>query len=140
MLPAATRQRHRAAQRAPRGSRGQELPCVTPNLLVSRRIMKECRPSRYSRRGTARQEDSSLDVFEAIRTVLAIRQYKDSPIPEETVRRIVEAGRLTASSQNKQPWHFIVVRERRTLQELAQLARSGPYIAEAAKADNVAVV
>jgi nitroreductase len=101
--------------------------------------MKECKPSRHCRRGTARQEDSSLDVFEAIRTVLAIRQYKDSPIPEDAVRRIVEAGRLTASSQNKQPWHFIVVRDRQTLQELAELARSGPYIAEAAFAVIVAV-
>ena len=68
-----------------------------------------------------------MDVFEAIRTVVAVRQYRDSPIPGNAIRRIVEAGRLTASSQNKQPWHFIVVQDRRRLLELAQLAQELGY-------------
>src|SRR5579875_665691 len=72
-----------------------------------------------------------MDVFEAVRTILAIRSYQDKPVPEEVVRRIVEAGRLTASSMNLQPWHFIVVRDRDTLRQLGSLARTGPYIAGA---------
>jgi nitroreductase len=51
-------------------------------------------------------------VFEAARTVLAIREYEDRPVPEEVLHRIVEAGRLSASARNGQPWHFILVRER----------------------------
>ena len=50
-------------------------------------------------------------VFDAVRTVMAIRDYADKPVPAEIVTRIVEAGRLTASASNKQPWHFVVVRD-----------------------------
>jgi len=72
-----------------------------------------------------------METFDAIRTVLAVRRFKDTPIPEPIVRQIVEAGRLTASGGNSQPWHFIVVRDRQTLRRLGQLARTGPYIPQA---------
>ena len=72
-----------------------------------------------------------MDVFHAVRTILAVRSYQDKPVPEEVVHRIVEAGHLTASSVNLQPWHFIVVQDRNTLQQLGSLARTGPYIAQA---------
>ena len=42
-----------------------------------------------------------MDVFDLVRTVLAVRQYQDRPVPDQVIRRIVEAGRLTASSINK---------------------------------------
>ena len=72
-----------------------------------------------------------METLEAIRTVLAVRHFKDTPIPEPIVRQIVEAGRLTASGGNSQPWHFIVVRDKETLRRLGQLARTGPYIPQA---------
>lgn len=80
-----------------------------------------------------------MDVFEAVRTLLAVRHYQDKPVPDQTVHRIVEAGRLTASSMNQQPWHFIVIQDRETLRQLGALARTGPYIAEAPLAIAVAV-
>ena len=73
-------------------------------------------------------------VFEAVRTVLAVREYQDREVPDDVIRRIVEAGRLTASGGNRQPWHFVVVRERENLRELGSLVRTGPYIAGAAAA------
>ena len=72
-----------------------------------------------------------MDVFEAVRTLLAVRGYQDKPVPDAVVRRIVEAGRLTGSGMNRQPWHFIVVRDRDTLRRLGALASSGPYVAQA---------
>lgn len=72
-----------------------------------------------------------MDTFEAVRTVLAVRQFRDTPIPADTVRQIVEAGRLTASGSNSQPWRFIVVQSKETLSQLGALARTGPYIAQA---------
>ena len=72
-----------------------------------------------------------METFDAIRTVLAVRRFKETPIPEHIVRGIVEAGRLTASGGNSQPWHFIVVRNKETLRRLGQLARTGPYIPQA---------
>ncbi len=75
-----------------------------------------------------------METFDAVRTVLAVRAYQNKPVPPDTLRRIVEAGRLTASSMNGQPWHFVVVEERETLRQLGALARTGAYIAQAAAA------
>ncbi len=80
-----------------------------------------------------------METFDAIRTVLAVRHFKDTPISEPIVRQIVEAGHLTASSGNSQPWHFIVVRDKEILRRLGQLARTGPYISQAPLAIVVAM-
>lgn len=54
------------------------------------------------------------------------------------IRRIAEAAHLTASASNRQPWHFVVVRDRNTLQRLGRLVRTGPYIGGSAFAIAVA--
>jgi nitroreductase len=73
-----------------------------------------------------------MDVYETIRTLLAVRSFQEKPVPEEVIRRIVDAGRLTGSSMNRQPWHFVVITQRETLRLIGALASSGPYTAQAA--------
>jgi len=80
-----------------------------------------------------------METFESIRTVLAVREYEDKPIPPDLIHKIVEAGHLTASSMNRQPWHFIVVEDRDTLRQLGSIANTGPYIAQASLAIVVAI-
>ena len=80
-----------------------------------------------------------MDTFEAVRTMLAVRRYKDMPLSADLVQRLVEAAHLSASSMNLQPWQFIVVQERGTLRTLGDLAKTGPYVAEAALAIVVAI-
>jgi nitroreductase len=80
-----------------------------------------------------------MDVFDAVRTVLAVREYQEKRVAPEIVRRILDAGRLTGSSMNRQPWHFIAVQDRETLRRLGALAPTGPYIAQAALAIVVAI-
>jgi nitroreductase len=75
-----------------------------------------------------------MEVVDAIRTMLAVRRYQDQPVPEATLHRVVEAGRLTGSAKNLQPWHFIVVQDRGTLRQLGTLARTGAHVAQAAAA------
>ena len=77
-------------------------------------------------------------VFETVRTVLAVREFDDRPIPADLLNRIVEAGRLTASSMNLQPWHFVVVTSRDGLRELGSHIRTGRYVATSAAAVVVA--
>jgi len=72
-----------------------------------------------------------MEVFDVVRTVLAVRQFQQKPIPEPIVHQIVEAAHLTASSMNGQPWHFIVVQDKEMLRQLGSLAKTGPYIAQA---------
>lgn len=72
-----------------------------------------------------------MDVFDAVRTVLAVRRYADKRVPAELVHRIVEAGRLSASSINTQPWHFVVVEERASLRMIGQIMKTGRYTSDA---------
>jgi nitroreductase len=72
-----------------------------------------------------------VDVSEAVRTMLAVREYADREVPDGVVGKIVDAAHLSPSSMNRQPWHFIVVREKETLRKLGTMVRSGPYVAQA---------
>jgi nitroreductase len=49
------------------------------------------------------------DAISAIMDRRSIRRYKPLPIPEEDLRKILEAGRRAPSAGNRQPWHFVVV-------------------------------
>jgi nitroreductase len=77
-------------------------------------------------------------VFETVRTVLAVREFEDRPIPDDLLHHIVEAGRLTASSMNLQPWHFVLVTSRDGLRELGAQISTGRYVAGSAAAIVVA--
>src|SRR5688500_10539839 len=72
-----------------------------------------------------------MDVFDAVKKMLAVRKYRDQPIPNDVLVRIVDAGRLTGSSRNRQQWDFVVVRTPATLKQLGTLAPTGAYIADA---------
>lgn len=72
-----------------------------------------------------------MDVYQAIQTVLAVRSFQDKPVPADVVQRVIEAGRLTASARNAQPWYFIVVDDKNTLTQFGAKAQTGPYIAQA---------
>jgi nitroreductase len=80
-----------------------------------------------------------MNVFDAVRTLLAVRRYQDRPVPEDAIHRILEAGRLTASGLNRQPWHFVVVQDRDSLRQIGALMPTAPYIAQAPLAIVVAV-
>ena len=80
-----------------------------------------------------------MEVYDAIHTVLAVREFRNTPVPDYVVNKIVEAARLTASSKNGQPWHFVIVQNRDTLTKLGAAVTSGPYNAQAALAVVVAI-
>ncbi len=50
-----------------------------------------------------------MDVFEAVQKRKSQRSYKSTPVPPEILEKLLEAGRLSPSAKNIQPWHFIVV-------------------------------
>jgi len=50
-----------------------------------------------------------MDTFLAIASRRETKRFDGSPIPEETVRRILDAGRLAGSGKNRQPWTFVPV-------------------------------
>ncbi|MBN1678523.1 MAG: nitroreductase family protein [Candidatus Thermoplasmatota archaeon] len=52
-----------------------------------------------------------MDVYDAIRARRSERDYDSKPVPEDVLNRVLEAGRISPSASNYQPWHFIVVRD-----------------------------
>lgn len=80
-----------------------------------------------------------METWSCIRTRRTTRQFRPQAIAEATVRRILEAGRLAPSALNRQPWHFVVVRDRGRLRELAEACMTGRFVGEAAFAVVVAV-
>src|SRR5262249_22786136 len=65
----------------------------------------------------AREEH--MDTFECIRTRRTTRTFLPQEIPENTMHRILEAGRLTPSARKPQPWHFIALRHQAPFRRFA---------------------
>lgn len=61
-----------------------------------------------------------MDLWLAIASRREVRDYADRPIPEDVQLRILDAGRLAGSSQNSQPWRFVVVDSPETRERLAE--------------------
>ncbi len=76
-----------------------------------------------------------LDFIKARRS---IRAFQDKLIPEKEIDMIVEAGRWAPSASNRQPWEFIVIRNKDVLKKIARATGYGWFIAEASFA--VAIV
>ena len=72
-----------------------------------------------------------MSVIECVRARIETREFTPDPVPESVLQKILEAGRWSPSQRNRQPWHFIIVQERETLGQLAALAPSGSYLADA---------
>ena len=61
-----------------------------------------------------------MDTFLVIASRREVREYSDRPLPGEAVERILDAGRLSGSSKNRQPWTFLIVGSRDLVDALAQ--------------------
>lgn len=64
-------------------------------------------------------------VFSVIRKRRSVRAYKDIPIQNQDLDKILEAGRWAPSGVNIQPWRFLVVREKRLIKEIGKLCYFG---------------
>jgi nitroreductase len=73
-----------------------------------------------------------METWEAITSRRNVRSFADRPIPASDLDQILEAGRRSPSSQNWQPWDFIVVTEREQLRKLAGVWRGAGHVAESA--------
>ena len=62
-----------------------------------------------------------MKAFEAILTRRSVREFTSEPVGEEALEQILRAGMQAPSAGNQQPWHFIVVRQRALLDEVARV-------------------
>jgi nitroreductase len=73
-----------------------------------------------------------MQTWDAITSRRNVRSYAHRPIPGADLDRILEAGRRSPSSQNWQPWNFILVTEPKQLAELAKVWRGAGHVAHSA--------
>jgi nitroreductase len=66
-----------------------------------------------------------VETWEAIRSRRNVRAFTGAPVPDDHLNEILEAGRRAPSSQNWQPWDFVVVTSRSELNELSEVQHSG---------------
>ena len=59
------------------------------------------------------------EFLEFLKKRRTIRNYQDKPIIKEHIDMIIEAGRWTPSASNRQPWEFIVIKNRELLQKIS---------------------
>jgi len=71
-----------------------------------------------------------MDVLTAIKGRRSIRKYKDKPVEEEKLLKVLEAARLSPSARNRQDWKFIVVKDSETRRKLTE-AIGQPFVGEA---------
>ncbi len=65
---------------------------------------------------------TSLDPHDTLRPLLRtrqVREFSDEPVAPEMIDALADAARWSGSSQNRQPWRFVVIRDRETLSRLA---------------------
>jgi nitroreductase len=73
-----------------------------------------------------------MQTWDAITARRNVRSFTGQPIPAADLDQILEAGRRSPSSQNWQPWDFVVVTEREQLRELAQVFYGAHHVAQSA--------
>lgn len=52
-----------------------------------------------------------MDFYEVIKTRRSIRSYKKEPVPDEVLKRVLNAARIAPSGNNRQPWKFIIIKD-----------------------------
>jgi nitroreductase len=62
-----------------------------------------------------------IGLFDAINTMRAIREFKPDPIPDELLRKVLDAAGQAPSGGNRQPWRFIVVRSQEGKNKVAEM-------------------
>ena len=72
-----------------------------------------------------------MDVIDSIKERRSIRRFKQKDIEEEKISILLDAMRWAPSAGNRQPWEFIIVKNKELLSKIASEAPYGAFIADA---------
>lgn len=70
-------------------------------------------------------------VLRALRRTRQVRSFTDEPVAESDLQAILEVARWTGSSQNMQPWRFIVIRDPEIRQRIAAVCQHARFLRNA---------
>jgi nitroreductase len=75
-----------------------------------------------------------METWKAINSVRVVREFTGEPLKAEHLERTLNAGRRAGSSKNEQRWAFIVIQDRKHLEELAGVGQFAGHLARATAA------
>lgn len=72
-----------------------------------------------------------MELLDALRTTGAVRDFRDEPVPDEVLARVLDTARFAPSGGNAQAWHVVIVQDPATRRSLRDLYLDGwyPYLA-----------
>jgi len=73
-----------------------------------------------------------METQEAIKQRRSCRSFNGKAVSKELVERLVDSARLAPTARNIQPWEFIAITKRETLEKLAQFADNGRFLSGSA--------
>jgi nitroreductase len=72
-----------------------------------------------------------MDLFEAIFTRRSVRKYVPGPVSESLIEELLRAAMAAPSAGNRQPWHFVVIDDRKLLDEIPKFNKYAEMLKEA---------
>jgi nitroreductase len=71
------------------------------------------------------------DILDVIRKRRTIRKFTDQEVSQEQIELLLEMGMYAPNRLNRQPWHFIVIQDKRKQKEFADFLRVHSYLEDA---------
>ncbi len=72
-----------------------------------------------------------MSTFEDILGRRSIRKYRKDPVSNQMITELLEAAMAAPSAGNQQPWHFIVIKEKETLEEIPKMNKNAWMVKDA---------
>lgn len=72
-----------------------------------------------------------MDALEAILTRRSIRKYINKPIPDDILKQLLTTAVSAPSAGNQQPWHFIIINEKKILNDIANFHPHAKFLKDA---------
>ncbi len=72
-----------------------------------------------------------MDAIDAILSRRSIRKFRDDSLPDLVVHELLRAAMSAPSAGNEQPWHFVIIRDKQTLQKISEVHPHSRMLQEA---------
>lgn len=69
-----------------------------------------------------------MDVTKAILSRRSIRKYTEEPVSGDDIEALLTAAMHAPSAVNEQPWHFVIIQDRKTLEAISRLSPTAPMV------------
>jgi nitroreductase len=72
-----------------------------------------------------------MDALDNLKLRRSVRVYQDKAIPKEIIEKIIDVARFSPTARNVQPWEFVIVTAKETLERIGSLCDNGRFIVQA---------